>query len=80
MRTEKEIEEYLNEAFEKVWYMRSHPCDDKEIEKRRKKSVKKIEKQYPEVKNYDYDDYQYWSGILASLRWVLGEEKNFLDT
>lgn len=80
MRTKKELEEYLNEAFEKVWYMRSHPCDNKEIEKQRKKSVKLIEKTYPEVKDYDNWDYGYWSGILSSLRWVLGEEKDFLDT
>jgi hypothetical protein len=25
-------------------------------------------------------NYGYWSGILAALRWVLGDEKDFLDT
>lgn len=25
-------------------------------------------------------DYGYWSGILAALRWVMGDEKDFLDT
>lgn len=31
-RTTKEITEYMDEAFDKVWLMRTHPCDDPEIE------------------------------------------------
>lgn len=80
IRKKKEIEEYLEEAFHKVWYMRSHSCDNKEIEERRQKAIKEIETCYPEVKSYDDKDYGYWNGILGALRWVLGEEKDFLDT
>ena len=25
-------------------------------------------------------EYGYWSGILAALRWVMGDEKDMLDT
>jgi len=80
MRKEKEIQEYLNEAFDKVWYMRSHPCEIEEIEKKRLENIERIEKTYPEVLEYDGFDYGYWNGILGSLRWVLGDEKDFLDT
>ena len=80
MRAKKEVEEYENEAFEKVWYMRSQPCDIKEIEKERKRAVKRVEKKYSEVKCMDDWDYGYWSGILAATRWVLGDDKNSLDT
>ena len=82
MRKEKEIEEYLEEAFDKVWYMRSKPCDNEEIEKKRLDNIKRIEQLYPEVKN-GFDDWEcgFYNGVLGSLRWVLGEEeKNFLDT
>lgn len=80
MRKSKEIQEYLEEAFDKVWYMRSHPCENEEIEKKRLENVERIEKTYPEVLEYDEFDCGYWNGILGSLRWVLGDEKNFLDT
>jgi hypothetical protein len=36
--------------------------------------------------NIDFDEpvsdwkYGYWSGILAALRWVCGDDKDFLDT
>ena len=35
MRTEEEIIKYMDEAFDKVWYMRSRPCDIPDIEKGR---------------------------------------------
>lgn len=50
IRTEKEIKKYMDEAFDKVWFMRSHPCDIPNIEKGRLKSIKRVEKEYPEVK------------------------------
>lgn len=80
-RSEKSILEYLEEADHKVWYMRSHPCENKEIEEKRKEAVKKIEEKYPEVLE-GFDDWEcgYWNGVLGALRWVLGEEKDFLDT
>ena len=82
MRTEEEIIKYMDEAFNKVWYMRSRPCDIPDIEKRRLKSIKRVEKEYPEVKK-GFDDWEcgFWNGVLGTLRWVLGEEeKDNLDT
>lgn len=82
MRTEEEIIKYMNEAFDKVWYMRSRPCDIPDIEKGRLKSIKRVEKEYPEVKK-GFDDWEcgFWNGVLGTLRWVLGEEeKDMLDT
>lgn len=80
-RDKKEIMEYLDEAFDKVWYMRSHPCDNTEIEKQRLEAIKRVEKKYPEVQ--DYDDWYcgFYNGVLGTLRWVLGnDEKDNLDT
>lgn len=37
-----EIKAYEEEAFDKVWLMRTHPCDDPEIEDRRFKAVERI--------------------------------------
>ena len=82
MRTEEEIIKYLGEALYKVWYMRSRPCDIPDIEKGRLKSIKRVEKEYPEVKK-GFDDWEcgFWNGVLGTLRWVLGEEeKDMLDT
>ena len=82
MRTEEEIIKYLGEALDKVWYMRSRPCDIPDIEKGRLKSIKRVEKEYPEVKK-GFNDWEcgFWNGVLGTLRWVLGEEeKDMLDT
>ena len=81
-RTEEEIIEYLGVALDKVWYMRSRPCDIPDIEKGRLKSIKRVEKEYPEVKK-GFDDWEcgFWNGVLGTLRWVFGEEeKDMLDT
>lgn len=79
MRKQKEIQEYLDEAFDKVWLCRSHPSNDKFIEKHRMLKVEEILSKYKDIPESDWD-YGYWSGILAALRWILGEEKDFLDT
>ncbi len=79
MRKQKEIQEYLDEAFDKVWLCRSHPCNDENIERNRMQKVAEILSNYKDIPESDWD-YGYWSGILAALRWVLGEEKDFLDT
>ena len=82
MKTEGEILDYLKEALDKVWYMRSTPCDNPEIEKGRLKAIKRVEKEFPEVKEgFDTWDCGFWNGVLGTLRWVLGdEEKDNLDT
>lgn len=81
MRKEKQIFKYLEEAGAKVWYMRSRPCDIPEIEKERLKAIAKVEKKYPEVLE-GFDDWEcgYWNGIMSALRYVLGDEKDDLDT
>ena len=82
MKTEEEILDYLKEAFDKVWYMRSRHCDIHDIEKRRLKAIKRVEKEFPEVKEgFDTWECGFWNGVLGTLRWVLGdEEKDNLDT
>lgn len=80
-RTNSEIKEYMEEAFDKVWLMRTHPCDDPEIELKRKENMKRILDTYDDIpEEYTTWECGYWNGILGALRWVLGEEKNFLDT
>ena len=81
MRKEKEILKYLEEAESKVWYMRSHPCEIEEIEKKRLEAIKQVEETYPEVLE-GFSDWEcgFYNGILGTLRWVLGEEKDNLDT
>lgn len=81
-RKNAEIIEYMDEACDKVWYMRSTPCDNPEIEKDRIKAIKEVEKDFPEVKEgFDTWDCGFWNGVLGTLRWVLGdEEKDNLDT
>lgn len=81
-RRKKEIIEYLDEAFDKVWLMRSHKCDIPEIEARRKENVTRILETYNDIPTEGYSRWEcgYWNGILGALRWVLGDEKDFLDT
>ena len=82
MRKQKEIIEYMDEAFDKVWIVRSihsNPCENADFEKKRTENIERILSKYKNVPENDWE-YGYWSGILASLRWVLGDEKDFLDT
>lgn len=82
IRDREEINEYLDEAFDKVWLMRSHPCEIPSIEARRLATVERILETYDDVPEEGYTDWDcgYWNGIMGALRWVLGDEKNFLDT
>jgi hypothetical protein len=81
-RRNKEIMEYLDEAFDKVWLMRTHKCDIPEIEEKRMANVKRILGTYNDIPEKGYSDWDcgYWNGIMSCLRWVLGDEKDFLDT
>lgn len=86
-RTNDQIKEYMDEAFDKVWLMRTHPVyeefpDITGIEKRRLEAVEKILNTYDDIPDEGYTDWEcgYWNGILGALRWILGDEKNFLDT
>lgn len=82
IRDRDEIDEYEQEAFDKVWLMRSHPCDDPHIEKGRINSIRRVLDTYDDIPENGYTDWEcgYWNGILGALRWVLGEERDFLDT
>lgn len=82
MRSESEIKKYLDESFDKVWFMRSCPSEIPHIESKRQDKIKEILKQYQDIPPEGYTDWEcgYWNGILGALRWVLGDEKNFLDT
>lgn len=82
-RSEKEIIEYENEAFDKVWLMRTSPCDNSEIEAQRQAAVERILNTYDDIPEDGYSDWEcgFWNGVMATCRWVLGsEEKDDLDT
>lgn len=76
LREREEIDKYLTEAEDKVWLMRARPgvFSDTEIER--------ILNTYDDIPQNGSTDWAcgYWNGIMGALRWVLGEEKNWLDT
>lgn len=83
IRDREEIEEYCTEAVDKVWLMRTHPCHEHpNVEARRVKAVERIVSTYSDIPKNGYSDWEcgYWNGIMGALRWVLGDEKDFLDT
>lgn len=83
LRSRGEINDYLDEALDKVWLMKN--CD---ISRRRPKyevdraSMERILDDYDDIPKDGYSDWDcgYWNGIMGALRWVLGDDKNFLDT
>jgi hypothetical protein len=82
MRNKQEVEQYLTEAFDKVWLMRAHESEDPELEAQIQEQADRIFETYADIPDDGYTDWDcgYWNGILAALRWVLGEDKDFLDT
>lgn len=82
MRQISEIKEYMDEAIDKVWLMRTHPCNNPAIEKKRAENVLRILNTYNDISKDGYTNWEsgYWCGILAALHWVLEDEKNNLDT
>ena len=92
VRSEEEIGEYMSEAFDRVWLVRKQNlcCNllngvesiNADIMESMLKAIDKVCNKY----NINFQEpvsdwnYGYWSGILAALRWVMGEEKDFLDT
>ena len=83
IRSIKELKEYEQEAFDKVWLMRTRPCENVEIENNRQKAVKRIQDTYDDIPEEGYDDWEcgFWNGVMATCRWALGdEEKENLDT
>lgn len=91
-RSDEEIYGYMDEAFDRVWLVRKQNlfCNMLMGEESINADILDgCNKAIDEVcKKYDIDfqepvsdwDYGYWSGILAALRWVMGDEKDFLDT
>ena len=92
MRTKEEIYKYLDEAFDRVWLVRKQNLYCNLLTGQETIHLDIMDGMVKAVdeacKKWDIDfkepvsdwDYGYWSGILAALRWVLGDEKDFLDT
>lgn len=94
MRKKKEIDDYMNEAFDIVWLVRTISLlEEGRLDDTPSDIINEAQKQAARIcKNLDINseeelltrfsdwDYGYWSGILAALRWVTGEEKDMLDT
>ena len=92
MRSEEEIGEYMSEACDRVWLVRRQNHIYKllmgkesiniDILDGMNKAITEVCEKY----NIDFQEpvsdweYGYWSGILAALRWVMGDEKDMLDT
>lgn len=92
-RDESEIGEAINKMFDLVWYGRHQSAKaeiesgketvDPEIWKQALLAAKKIEKLYSkEELESCYDDFKSGMihGKLSALRWVFGDEWDFLDT
>lgn len=94
MRKKKEIDEYMNEAFDIVWLVRTISLlQEGGLDDTPSDIINEAQKQAARIcQNLDINseeelltrfsdwEYGYWSGILATLRWVTGEEKDMLDT
>lgn len=82
-RNRKEIYEYMDGIWDKVWWIRSislPPSPYPENEEKRQLEMTRIEKTYA-LKLISSDwKYGYQSDISAVLHQVLEEEKDFLDT
>lgn len=82
MRKISEVDEYEDEAFDKVWLMRTHSSPDPHIEAQRQGKIEAILETYDDIPKDGYTtfDYGYWCGVLATLRWMRGHEKHITDT
>lgn len=94
MRKKKEIDEYMSEAFDIVWLVRTISLlEESRLDDTPSDIINEAQKQVARIcKNLDINseeellthfndwEYGYWSGILAALRWVTGEEKDMLGT
>ena len=91
-RTDDEIGAAIEEFFDKVWYNRHQELAynvengietvNAEIWKQAKKAAAKIEAKYGPEALGPWDDFEWGmiNGKLSALRWVLGDEWDFLDT
>ena len=85
-RSRKDLLKYLDEATEKSWYARTQEAEPNlipQIEEKRQEAIARILTTYNDIPEDGYDVWEegYWNGVMATLRWVLGdEEKDNLDT
>lgn len=92
IRKIEEIFSAEDEYFDKIWYDRHHLLKykimegkdkvDKEIWKKAREAAKKIETKYPKSELGPHSDFDWGmiNGKLSALRWVMGDEWDFLDT
>ncbi|PKL50367.1 MAG: hypothetical protein CVV39_01550 [Planctomycetes bacterium HGW-Planctomycetes-1] len=91
-RSDDEIRDAIEEFFDKVWYDRHQQLKqdvEDEIEtvdpgiwKQALKAAAKIEAKYPPEELGPHSDFDWGmiNGKLSALRWVMGDEWDFLDT
>ena len=83
-RTKKNLRDYHQEADDKVWLMRNYNFETKQpIHEVGRPACEKILATYDDIPENGYDTWTcgYWNGVMATLRWVLGDdEKDNLDT
>jgi len=92
LRGEKQLHQAEEEYFDKVWWNRhqvwrekieagEEPPPNPEIWAKATAAAKRIENKYGE-ENLGWDDFDWGmvNGKLSALRWVLGDEWDFLDT
>jgi hypothetical protein len=92
MRTQAEVIEAEQEFFDRVWYDRSMSREARiaqgeegtppEILERMRAERRRVEAQYGKGNLGPYTDFEWGmiNGKLSALRWVLGDEWDFLDT
>lgn len=92
MRSREEINAAINELDDRIWYDRHQVLKDKvrlvegsadvEIQKKANKAAKMIEAKYGKSNLGPYSDFEWGmiNGKLSALRWVLGDEWDFLDS
>lgn len=83
-RSKKDLIKYHQEADDKVWLMRSYNFEIKQpLYEVGRPACERILATYDDIPEDGYDTWTcgYWNGVMATLRWVLGDpEKNNLDT
>lgn len=92
MRNQAEVLEAEQECFDKVWYERSSVSEERRIERGEPidsgllYTIRTARREVEERRGLDqlgpYSDFEWGmvNGKLSALRWVLGEEWDFLDT
>ena len=91
-RSDREIASAIDELFDKVWYDRHQALKeqveageetvDAAIWRQAEEAAAKIEAKYPESELGPHSDFDWGmiNGKLSALRWVMGDEWDFLDT